>query len=147
MSWVPTPTRFEPGTSWSKARSVNHLVTRTLPDKRDTFLLLRVCFPDHQTPSEKQSTLKGKNQSTLKGKNLLPRGANSFLLEKTPFQKGGKTSSDGYLPWILFVLFRVYTAFNNLSVTVPQCIDVAWSSECSLLECCVTKISRPQHIA
>ena len=26
--------------------------------------------------------------STLKGKNLLPRGANSFLLEETPFQKG-----------------------------------------------------------
>ena len=24
----------------------------------------------------------------LKEKNLLPRGANSFLLEKTPFQKG-----------------------------------------------------------
>ena len=26
--------------------------------------------------------------STLKGKNLLPLGANSFLLEKTPFHKG-----------------------------------------------------------
>ena len=26
--------------------------------------------------------------STLKGKNLLPLGANSFLLEYTPFQKG-----------------------------------------------------------
>ena len=26
--------------------------------------------------------------STLKGKNLLPTGANSFLLELTPFQKG-----------------------------------------------------------
>ena len=31
------------------------------------------------------STKKG---STLKGKNLLPMGANSFLLEWTPFQKG-----------------------------------------------------------
>ena len=30
-------------------------------------------------------------ESTLKGKNLLPWGANSFLLEKTPFQKGPKT--------------------------------------------------------
>ena len=27
-------------------------------------------------------------ESTLKGRNLLPMGANSFLLEKTPFQKG-----------------------------------------------------------
>ena len=26
--------------------------------------------------------------SILKGKNLLPQGANSFLLELTPFQKG-----------------------------------------------------------
>ena len=33
------------------------------------------CFP-----SEKRSTLKGRN--------LLPLGANFFLLEKTPFQKG-----------------------------------------------------------
>ena len=32
-----------------------------------------------------------KKGSTLKGKNLLPLGANSFLLEWTPFQKGGKT--------------------------------------------------------
>ena len=31
-------------------------------------------------PSEKRSTLKGKN--------LLPRGANSFLLGYAPFQKG-----------------------------------------------------------
>ena len=31
-----------------------------------------------------------KKESTQKGKNLLPRGANSFLLELTPFQKGGK---------------------------------------------------------
>ena len=33
-----------------------------------------------QTPSEKGSTLNGKN--------FLPKGANSFLLELTPFQKG-----------------------------------------------------------
>ena len=32
-----------------------------------------------------------KKGSSLIGKNLLPRGANSFLLEKTLFQKGGKT--------------------------------------------------------
>ena len=30
-------------------------------------------------------------EPTLKGKNLLPRGENSFLLEKTPFQERGKT--------------------------------------------------------
>ena len=29
-------------------------------------------------------------ECTLKGKNLLPRGANSLLLEYTPFQRGGK---------------------------------------------------------
>ena len=29
-----------------------------------------------------------KTGSTLTGKNLLPVGANSYLLEKTPFQKG-----------------------------------------------------------
>ena len=28
-------------------------------------------------------------RSALKGKNLLPLGANSFLLEQIPFQKGG----------------------------------------------------------
>ena len=31
------------------------------------------------------------NGSNLKGKNLLPWEANSFLIEKTSFQKGGKT--------------------------------------------------------
>ena len=36
----------------------------------------------------KQFCLLLKKGSTLKGKNLLPLGANSFLLEKTPFQKG-----------------------------------------------------------
>ena len=32
--------------------------------------------------------LSSKKGSSLKGKNLLPLGANSFLLEKIPFQKG-----------------------------------------------------------
>ena len=36
-------------------------------------LWLPVCFPEHQVPSGKGSTLEGKN--------LLPVGANSFLLE------------------------------------------------------------------
>ena len=45
-------------------------------------------------PSEKGFTLRGKNLrpsekgSTLRGKNLLPEGANSFVLEQIPFQKG-----------------------------------------------------------
>ena len=39
---------------------------------RGQLLWLSVCFPAHQVPSEKGSTLKGKN--------LLPQGANSFLL-------------------------------------------------------------------
>ena len=45
-------------------------------------------------PFCKGSTLRGKNLlpsekgSTLRGKNLLPEGANSFLLEQIPFQKG-----------------------------------------------------------
>ena len=43
-----------------------------------------VCFTARQAPPEKGSTLKEKN--------LLPWGANSFLLEQTPFQKGGNTS-------------------------------------------------------
>ena len=38
-------------------------------------------FLAHQAPFEKESTLKGKN--------LLLLGANSLLLEQTPFQKGG----------------------------------------------------------
>ena len=40
-------------------------------------LLLLVCFPVHQVPSEKGFILKGKN--------LLPLGATSFLSEETPF--------------------------------------------------------------
>ena len=49
--------------------------------------------------SEKGSTLNGENLLQLKGsvlkrKNLFPWGANSFLLEQNPFQKGGKINSD-----------------------------------------------------
>ena len=49
--------------------------------KGDNFVFF-VRVPVHQTASEKESTQKGKN--------LLPRGANSFLFEQTPFQKGIK---------------------------------------------------------
>ena len=46
-------------------------------------MLLLICFPVHQSPYEKRSTLKGKT--------LLPLGANSFLLEWTHFHIGAKT--------------------------------------------------------
>ena len=39
--------------------------------------------PPHPAPSEESSTLKGKN--------LLPKEANSFLLEQKHFQMGDKT--------------------------------------------------------
>ena len=42
-----------------------------------------VSFPVRQAPSEKESTLKGKN--------LLQMGAISFLLAYTPFHKGAKS--------------------------------------------------------
>ena len=66
-------------------------------DKGDNFCGL--CFPAHQTTSEKGSILKGKQfapflsgkGSTQKRKNLLPMGANSFFFELNPFQKGAKT--------------------------------------------------------
>ena len=44
-----------------------------------------VSFPACQIPSEKGSALKGKNLRSKGAK------ANSFLLEKTSFQKGAKT--------------------------------------------------------
>ena len=47
-------------------------------------MILPVCFPALQVPSEKGSTLKRKN--------LLPKRANSFLLEKSLFQEGGQTN-------------------------------------------------------
>ena len=56
-----------------------------------TFTTLPVCFSEHQTPSEKGSTLKGKN--------LLPRAANSFLLEWTYFKKRAKQFWKSCLPW------------------------------------------------
>ena len=51
---------------------------------RETFFRTHVWFPAQQCSSEKGSSLKEKN--------LLTRRANSFLVEKTPFQKGGKTT-------------------------------------------------------
>ena len=54
-----------------------------------------ICFAAPKAPSEKGSTLEIKN--------LVPMGANSFFLEETYFQKGGKNISDSYLPWKLFI--------------------------------------------
>ena len=54
---------------------------RNISQERQLSRLL-VCVPAHQVPSEKRSTLKRKN--------LLLQGANSFLLEQTPFQNAGK---------------------------------------------------------
>ena len=46
---------------------------------RGTIFATSVCFTACQLPSEKGSTLKGKN--------LLPLGTNSFLLEESPFRR------------------------------------------------------------
>ena len=49
---------------------------------RETTFVIFVCFPAHQDPSEKGSTLNEKNLLPhLNEKNLLPGGANSFHLE------------------------------------------------------------------
>ena len=54
--------------------------------------------------------------SSIKGKNLLPVGANSFLLEKTPFQKlmcqNQRGSHNSYFPLKI-------TAGNQPSVSIP----------------------------
>ena len=57
---------------------------------------LSVCFSTNQAPSDKESTLKGKN--------LLLMGANSFFLEQAPFQKEGNT---------------ILTIVSSESVSVP----------------------------
>ena len=69
-------------------RSSLHLVdTRPFLTREITFLT--ICWlTANQVPTERESTLKGRNllpRVYLKGMNLLPKGANSFLLEKIPF--------------------------------------------------------------
>ena len=51
-----------------------------------TIILFRVMYTVSGSNSAK-IVLPFEKGSTLKGKNLLPRGANSFLLKLTPFQK------------------------------------------------------------
>ena len=67
------------------------------------------------SPPEKGSTLK--KGSTLEGKNLLTKGANSFLLEQTPFQKGDKTILTGVTSLesvLLFFVLRFYGLVNPM---------------------------------
>ena len=49
---------------------------------KETTFVISVCFPPQPAPSEKGTTPKRKN--------LLPRGANSFLLELTLLRKEAK---------------------------------------------------------
>ena len=54
----------------------------------EVYLGLRFCsFKHNYSNSVRIVFVPSANGSTLKGKNLLPLGANSFLLERTPFQK------------------------------------------------------------
>ena len=71
------------------------------------FLGFSIGLPEHQVPSEKGSTLKGKN--------LLPQGANSFLLEKTSFRKGGKTNLTELPPlkWYPVTLIMLCSSANS----------------------------------
>ena len=64
-------------------RDLIHLVEFPSFFTRETTFLASCLLSVHKSPSEKGSILKGKN--------LHPLGANSFLLEWTPFQKGTKS--------------------------------------------------------
>ena len=64
---------------------------------RQLFLWLPVCCPAYQSPSVQRSTLKGKN--------LLPLGANSFLLEQTPLEKGDKAMLTELHPLKVYLFF------------------------------------------
>ena len=60
--------------------------------------------------------------STLKGKNLHPLGANSFLLEYTPFQKGAKT--------ILTVIsLKTYQLHLIMIIPCEQCLPCICQNE------------------
>ena len=59
------------------------------------------CFPAHKGPTEKGSSLKGKN--------LLPLGTNSFLFEKTLFQRGGKSILKGLPPLKMYHFYLNYS--------------------------------------
>ena len=60
--------------------------------KKPNFSDLMFVFLSTAVPSEKVSTLKGKN--------LLPTGANVFLLEQTPFSEGSKVIIVGQFPFM-----------------------------------------------
>ena len=69
--------------------SLCHVKVCQVYNRRETAFIISFLAILHTKPH----AVKG---STLKGKNLLPRGANSFLLEETSFQKGDNLMS--YLP-------------------------------------------------
>ena len=71
--------------------AVRDLVTRKATVMTYLLSYMHGSFPTHLAPSEKGSALKGKN--------LLPWGANSFLLEYAPFQKGSKNSLTDLPHW------------------------------------------------
>ena len=66
-----------------------HLVVNLPLFAREITSRLPICFPAHQSPSEKGSTLKRKYFVLLRieGKNLLLLTGNSLLLELIPFSK------------------------------------------------------------
>ena len=78
-------------------------------------LWFSVCFPAQQDTSKKESTLIGKN--------LLPLGANSSLLEYTPFQKGAKPIVLSFRPWncshspVEHFLLLYFSAISNSNMT------------------------------
>ena len=67
-------------------------VESQLKDGRERIMLARLGLKGNGYTSEDDISIRfcfpSEKGSTLKGKNLLPLGANSFLLELNPFQKG-----------------------------------------------------------
>ena len=73
--------------------------------------------------------------SSPKGKNLLPPGANSFLLEFTPLEKGGKREIDrvavlDMYPFILIISLQIsamsYPTLVNEKVQQKCFINLHW---------------------
>ena len=67
--------------------------------------MVSFCFFVLQVPSENGSTRKENN--LLKENMYSLSGANSFLLEKTPFQKGPKSILYIYLPENVFLFLKL----------------------------------------
>ena len=78
---------YLPGRVKEKSTHLVHFFTILIRD----ITFVTVFFPGCQSPLKKSPSEKG---VSVKEPNLLPRGANSFLLEKTSFQKGNKYCFD-----------------------------------------------------